>query len=325
MTIRQFIGIIAGLVLAVTMARAEDAHPRQLVITRTASLDVPSFSHFGLPVPDNDDDLFFHLGDVFTDATIMKLAHSSWEPTLYKLPADIQHDKYVFYEFAVTPSGELWILANRGPELLAAEFDSHGQMTAKSILDLSLTDVKINDFAALDNDVLFFAGATVGKDAGRPFAALVDGASGKSIRTWHDVFSSAKAGTKGAVPVHAGNASVGDDGNIYLLNESEVVAINTAGEIVRRVKFVKPGQSLIPFLVRASAGYAAVWLRTAPHNDHGFEMSYLVLDLSSGKTMGWYAPPPDLKAPAMSFSRNNGFEFLVGKNGRLNLTRAELR
>jgi hypothetical protein len=255
----------------------------------------------------------------------MKLTHSSWERTLYKLPSDLQEGKYVFYEFAVSPSGEVWILVNRGPDLLAAEFDSNAQMTTKSALDLSLADVTITDFAVLDNDVLFLAGGTVGKDAGHPFAALVNGGTGKNIRMWHDVFPAAKTSAKDAVPIHAGNASVGDDGNIYLLNESEVVAISPAGEIVKRVKFVKPDQSLIPFVVRASSGYAAVWLQTPPHKDHTFEMTYLVIDLSSGKTLGWYAPPAEIRAPAMSFSRNNGFEFLIGKHGKWTLTEADLR
>lgn len=309
-----------------TQKTYKDAQLRELVITESKQTDVSGFSYYGLPLSDKDGDLFFHLGgDLFTNATIVKLSHSSLERTLYRLPSDLQQDKYVFYEFAVGPSGDLWILANAGPDLLVVVFGSDGQETGRAKLALSLADVNITDFAPLDNDVLFFAGATVGKDAGHPFATLVDGGTGKSIRTWHDVFPAAKTGAKDTVPIHAGNASVGDDGNIYLLYESEVLAISPAGEIVKRIKFVKPDQALNPVIVRASSGYAAVWLQTPPRNDHTFEMSYLVLDLSSGKTLGWYAPPPEIRAPAMSFSRDNGFEFLIGKHGKWNLTEADLR
>lgn len=323
---RILVAAIVLTVLGCPAVNAGDTQPRQLVVSESKQIDVPLFSQYGFTLADNDGDLFFHLGgDVYTDATIMKLNHSSWEPKLYKLPSDLQQDKYVFFEFAVSPSGELCILANRGSDLLVAEFDSNAQMTSKSALDLSLADVNITDFAALDNDVLFFAGATIGKGAGHPFAALVDGGTGKSIRMWRDVFPAAKTGAKDTVPIQAGNASVGDDGNIYLVHQSGIVAISPAGEIVKRVKFVKPDQSLIPFLVHASSGYAAVWLQTPPQKDHTFEVSYLVLDLSIGKTLGWYVPPAEIRVPAISFSRNNGFEFLVAKHGKFNLTEADLR
>ncbi|HZQ19835.1 MAG TPA: hypothetical protein VFA90_14035 [Terriglobales bacterium] len=322
---RLFFHILASallIALACLSSQAGDLQTRQLVVTASKQTDAPAFSHYGLALSDNNGDLFFHVGgDVFTNATIMKLAHSSLERTLYKLPSDLQQTKYQFYEFAVSPTGDLWMLANAGPAVSVVAFDSDGQESGRTKLDISLADVNITDLTAFDNDLLFFAGATIGKDAGHPFAALVNGGTGKTIRMWHDVFPAAKD----AVPIHAGNASVGDDGNVYLLNESEVVAISPAGEVIKRVKFVKPDQTLIPFLVRASSGYAAVWLRTPPQKDHTLEVSYVVLDLSSGKTLGWYAPPADIRVPAMSFSRNNGFEFLVAKHGKLNLIEADLR
>ena len=322
---KLFMGTISLTLLTLLAAQAGDVQARPMIVTTSRQTDVPIFPYYGPPLADKNGDLFFHLGgSLFTDATLMKLSHSSWEPTLYKLPADVQHDKYVFYEFAVSPSGELWILANRGPDLLVAGFDSNGQMTSKSAMDLSLADVDIADVVALDNNVLFCYGVTVGKGPGHSFAALFDGTTGKNIRMLRDVFTSVKPGVKEPVWVHSGIASIGDDGNIYLLHESEVVAISPAGEIVKRIKFVKPIQGLIPIIVRASSGYVAIWLHS-PLKDGQSKNSYLVLDLSSGKTLGWYLPPTEIKAPAMTFSRTNGFEFLVDKNGKWNLMDAELR
>src|SRR5581483_5709628 len=321
---RVFVGNLALVVLAYLYSYAGALPTRQLVVTRSTSTNVPFFPYYGPPISDKDGDLFFHLGgDQYTNATLMRLAHSSWEPTLYKLPTDLQQTKYQFYEFAVSPSGDLWMVLNAGPDLLAVGFDSSGQETGRTKLELSLTDVDIADVVALGNDVLFCYGVTVGKDAGHSFAAFLDSTTGKNIRMRRDIFTSAKAGVKEQPWVHSGVASLGDDGNIYVLRESEVLAISPAGEVVKRIKFIKPIQNLTPISVRASLGYAAVWLNST--REGRSENSYLVLDLSSGKTLGWYVPPPEIKAPAMSFSRNDGFEFLVIKNGKLSVTEADLR
>jgi len=305
-------------------AGATDA-ARQLHISEAKALDVPLFPFYGIPVSDSEGDLFFHLGgDLYTNATIMRLDHSSWKPSLYKLPSEVQQAKYLFYHFTVTPSGEVWMLANAGPDLLVVSFESDGQESAATKLDLSLLDVDIMDFAALDNGSLLLAGVTVGKDAGRPFAALFDGGTGKSIRNLTNAYPRVDDKDEKA-KLHAGNASVGDDGNIYLLHESEIIVISAGGEIVNRISFKRPGHDLIPTSVRVSSGYAAVWLRTPPREDHRFDVTYEVVDLSDGKTVGWYQPPAEIRMSAMGFSRSDGFRFLVAKDGHLNLVEANLR
>lgn len=224
----------------------------------------------------------------------------------------------------MSPSGTLWVLANAGPELSAISYSSDGQAKGKVELDLSLGEFNITDFAALENDVLFLAGLTVGNSGGRSFAALLDGDSGKRIRIMRDTFPPEDA-TKKSTPIHRGGISAGNDGNVYLLHNTEILAINPAGEIVRRTSFEKPDANLLPVHLMVSSGYAAVWLRTPPRADRHFETTYLVVDTYNANPATWYAPPPEVRMPAASFSRNGGFQFLQSEKGHYKLITAELR
>lgn len=316
--------VLAGMMLGFAVAATDDK-PRPLQVSATKVLNVPLFSAYGLPISDQDGDLFFHLGgSSYTDATIMKLSHSSSEPTLYKLPSDVQ-EKYSFYEFAVSASGEVWMLANAGQELLVVDFDSNGQVKGKTNLDLSLGEINITDFAAFEDDVLFVAGVSVSKaKKGHSFIGLFDGGTGGKIRSLRGLFSPDDTSKK-QVSIHEGDAVAGDDGNIYLLHETRIIAISPAGQIVKRVSFEKPASSLLAIHLMVSSGDAAIWLRTPSKEDHKFETTYLIVDLQNGTPVGWYAPPPEVTMPATGFSRNSGFEFLQGEKGQWKRITAELR
>lgn len=286
---------------------------------------MPGFSAHGLPLSDRDGDLFFHLGNApFMDATIMKLSNGSSEPTLYKLPPELQKN-YSFYAFTVSPSGDLWILANSGPKLIAASFDSSGEVSEKTELALSLDRVNIADFAALANDVLFISGTTVGKSAGQPFTGLFDGGSGKAIKILPNFFSP-QAHIQGQMTIHQGDATVGADGNLYFLHGPRILVISPAGQIQKRISFIEPSPDLLPVHLVVSSGDAAIWLMTPPKKtDNRIKTSYLVLDLYSGNTVGWYSNPPEIENPAVTFSRNDGFGFLKMQQGQFQLVSAQLQ
>lgn len=318
--------MLALLLLAATPISAfsgTDEKPRPLQITASTSSGVPLITAWGFPLNDNHGDFFFQLDSM----TIMKISHSSFETMLYKLPADV-HDSHEFFKFAVTPSGEPWILASAGPELLAVHFDSKGEVAGKATLPMAFDRLRIDDFAVLDNDALFLSGVTTEKNpykAGRSFIGLFDGRNGREIRILRDSVSPDKTSLKQRQEVpHDGAVCAADDGNIYLLHESEIIGINPAGEILRRVSFEKPMRDLIGAQLKVSAGLAAIWLITPPKEGH-FQTTYLVVSLDDQNTLGWYAAPPGMQLPAMRFSRNHGFEFLQPSKGVYQLITAEMR
>lgn len=72
-------------------AGTSEVKPRELHISEVKALDVPIFPAYGYTLADEDGDFFFHLGgSPFTNATIMKLSHSSWDPTLFRLPSELK-------------------------------------------------------------------------------------------------------------------------------------------------------------------------------------------------------------------------------------------
>lgn len=317
--------LLSYLVISLLGIGILDLGPRPLRVSSTKSLNVPAFSAYGLPLTDHDGDLFFHLGGApFMNATIMKLSYGSYEPTLYRLPPEIQN-KYSFYAFTVSPSGEVWMLANSGPKLIVANFDSSGELSEKTELALSLDRVDIRDFAALATNVIFISGMTVGKTAGESFAGLFDGNSGKTIKLFQNPFSP-EAHVEGQVAIHPGDATVGDDGNFYLLHEAQIIVVSPTGQIHKRISFTKPAPDLLPVHLVVSSGSAAIWLETPPtKQDPRVKTSYLVLDLYSGNTVGWYSNPPELEIPAASFSRNDGFDFLKMQKGQFQFITAQLQ
>jgi len=302
----------------------EATTPRELQVSSSKVIGVPLFPAYGFTLADKAGDLFFHLGGgSFSNATIMKLSHSSYEPTLYTPPAEIQHS-YNFYQFSVSPDGTLWMLLNAGPELMAASFGSDGEMKGKSTLKLSLDEVNVKDFAALSNGTLFLSGLGLGKNKGRSVSFLLNGDSGEEVRQI-DADIVPEDLPKSGVAIHQGDACVGDDGNLYLLHDRQILIINAAGKVVGRVAFDKPLSTLLPVHIIVSSGYAAIWLNTAPNDSHHFETSYLVVDINNREPATWYSAPSGVRIAAVDFSRTDGFEFLVGEKGQYKVLTAELR
>ena len=108
------------------------------------------------------------------------------------MPSEI-HDSYTFYEFTVSPSGEVWMLVNADPELMVVRFDSKGEMAGKTELAVSLDQINVTDFAALENDVLFLEGIGSGKKAGElsghAFVGFFNGNTGKQILILRDILA----------------------------------------------------------------------------------------------------------------------------------------
>jgi len=302
--------------------------PKVFPVSSAKELGIPFFPSFGFPQSDRDGDLFFHVGaGVYSDATLLKLSHSSWDPTLFKLPAELARD-YNFYDYSVSPAGDVWMLANsEEPGFLAVEFDKSGQVKEQTHLDIAIDEIDIGEFAALDNSVLLMSGVYGAKAApglrGHSLLALFDGSSGKKLRDVQDPFRPADPAEKPAA-MHEGAMVAAPDSNIYLLHQSQILVVNAGGEVTRRISFKKPKPGLLAANLSVSTGRAAVWLSEVDKTNH-VVLSFLVLDLATGKPLGWYSAPDSGNALSIGFSDTNSLAFLGRKEGKLVLIEAAVQ
>ncbi|MGH9566300.1 MAG: hypothetical protein ACRD4I_09975, partial [Candidatus Angelobacter sp.] len=123
--------------------------------------------------------------------------------------------------------------------------------------------------------------------------------------------------------LQSGAATLGSDGNIYLLRNSDVVVISQSGEILRRLLFEKTPSDAVPTKIVYSGGLLAIFLSKSA--EPFIMRRYLILDSLSGEQRGFYTPSKDTSGNDVCFSRKEGFTFLHNSKGTLYLISAELR
>ncbi|MGA9039078.1 MAG: hypothetical protein WB421_00960 [Terriglobales bacterium] len=277
-----------------------------------------------MALSDSDGNVFIH-PDPFQDPQVLKISPKSSTTLLYKIPNDAS-SSLAFYDFNVTPSGTVWILANpfAKAELRAFKFDSGGSVKSSVTLEVP-AGVQIKNFLALENDFLLVAGFYTDKAPaslhGHSFAGLFDD-SGKVVRDLKDSLSPVDLATVNKGPYEGGSAA-GEDGNAYLLDDNKIIVLSPGGEITQRIHFVKPLPELKVEGLYVSGGEAAVILGRVNKN-HSVEKSFLVLDLSSGDTLGWYSLGEDVHYGVVGFSRNEGFTFYSNDHGFIKILKAPL-
>src|SRR5271168_4403603 len=132
-------------------------HPKILQPVAEKTLTELARGFFGMALSDADGNVFVH-PDPFQDPQVLKISAKSSTTLVFKVPNDAA-SSLAFYDFNVTPSGTVWILANpfANAELRAFKFDSGGSV--KSSVELEVpAGVQIRNFLALENDFLLVAG-----------------------------------------------------------------------------------------------------------------------------------------------------------------------
>jgi hypothetical protein len=317
--------IATGQVKPVAQASAKvGPQPTVLHASSEKLLNVPAFGFFGSPQSDADGDVFIHPAP-FQEVNILKVSPSSG-PIAYKLPPD-RADKMSFYDFSVTPSGTVWVLANAAgsPELQAIEFDAKGEMKTPIQIQMS-EQLEVNRFLVLDTGAILIAGFYTDKAPqhlrGHSLLGLFDN-SGRMIRNLGDNFSPVDLATVHNAP-QQGGCVAGDDGNAYIMDADKILVISPGGEITRRVVLHKPSPEALPMGLYVSKGQAAIKLAT-PRADHSGDASLLVIDLATGEDLGWYVLEKDAAYGDVGFSRDEGFTFFGNEQGKIKLVKAALR
>lgn len=306
---------------------AEPVSPRVLQVGSSQSWDVPSFRFYGAAQSDKDGNLFFHVdAGSYRRPVILKLAHNSGDPTLYTV-ADEDQQSIIFGEFSVTPLGQVVLLGQATDgKTYAIRFSSKGAPTSKTALEFP-EHMSIESFVAFESGSMvlsaFYLPDAPAELRGKSFMALFD-ESGRIKRKLNGELSSVDLNNV-FHRLREGNATLGPDGNLYLLTPDKVIVISESGEIVRRIKYEKPAGGTAS-QISVSRNLLAIWLlKEGPQKQVSSE--YLVLDLSTGKPLGFYIPGEEFAKAgiAVSFSYKEGFTFFDTGSGHVKLLSAPLQ
>jgi hypothetical protein len=324
----MWMAVLAIAFALVPGAEGPDTLPsaRVLQVGSTQSMEAPPFSFYGPAQSDKAGNLFFHINaGSYRRPVVLKLDRGSGDPTLYSLD-DTDMQKAVFQEFSVTPAGQVSILCQKTDgKFYVLRFSSKGTLLEKIPMDLP-EQLSLESLAAFDSGTFLLSGFYLG-DApaelrGKGFMALFD-ESGKMRKK----FSGAESVELKTVSqrISQGGATVGPDGNIYLLQANQVLVIAESGKIIRRIRYQKPGGASAA-KIAVSQNLVSIWLLKVGEKKN-VTADYLVLDLFTGKPFGYYVAGQELgsAAIAVSFTSHEGFTFFDTQNGHVDLISAPLR
>lgn len=292
-------------------------------------LEAPAFPIMGSAQCDKYGNMYFHVGNDFSNTDILRLAPDGKEGARFKLAGEFAN-KTNFASYSVSPEGEVYVFAGLQEkwEPLLFHFDSKGEAGTPVKVDLP-EQVVDDDIMAFDSGAIFFWGhydePAPEKLRGQPYVALVD-PSGRTILRLRSLPIS-QIEEASLSDVHEGGGTVAEDGNLYFLSKQDIVVISQTGNVIRRLRFEKPDPKSTAIGIRVSAGLAAIVLAIPlPDVKHGVKLAYLVVDTFSGDVRGYYELPDNLRsARDVCFSRKEGLSFIGPESGQMKLITAPLR
>ena len=117
-----------------------------------------------------------------------------------------------------------------------------------------------------------------------------------------------------APPAHhipEGAATIGKDGNAYLLSSDKVYVISASGQIQKKIPLAKPDGGFSAMGLQYSEGLLVVSFAKQGKPEALFQ--YAVLNASTGAPLGLYAPTGETGNTNVCFSRREGFLFCYGQ------------
>lgn len=318
------------LALLMSGLAAQDASlqlsPRPLKASSIKKLEVPSYGTFGQPQCDDNSSIYEHLATgSYRNTVILRTSFSGTESTLYKLPDEFAQST-AFTDFSVTPDGNVTVLVeNEQGHSVRFDFDGDGNVTSHSQLELT-EQVRGDNIAVFPNGTLLFSGhyrPSAPPDLrGKRYMGVFQ-ASGKLLRK---LDLSGVGDIKLDRPpayIPEGGATIGRDGNVYLLTPDKVLVISASGVIQKKIPFTKPDPEFSAVALQYSEGLVAISFGKQRKSEAIFR--YLVVNASSGEPLGLFEPTEETGNNNVCFSRRDGFLFVTVKNDRLHIVTAPLR
>jgi hypothetical protein len=301
-------------------------HPIRLEISKSRTLDVPSFGSFGDAQSDEDGNLYFHAATRhYIDSVVLGIYAEKSQPVVFALPDEFTQ-KTAFAAFYVTRSGKVYILAEdkelkARPRIFA--FDDDGQLGSKTEVETA-KGVRVRTLSVFDRSGnMFISGyydsSAMPEQQGKGYAALV-APSGKILRELRNT-GGVDLKKIGESPAEA-SSFIGDDGNLYLLTGNKIRVLQESGQLLRTIEVRKPSEDCFATKLIVSQGIAAVWLDVNPKEGEALELQFETIDVSSGHVIGLYYPDETLGNKAVNFTRQDGFVFLDSDKGKVRLLTA---
>jgi hypothetical protein len=147
--------------------------------------------------------------------------------------------------------------------------------------------------------------------------------SGKLLKQLDRLREKAKLDSAGPGRFAEGAATIGRDGNVYLLATNKVLVISPSGKLKREISFVKPASEFSAITVQYSDGLLAISF--AKPEQPAILYQYLVVNASDGSPLGLYETTDETGNNNVCFSRHDGFLFMTFEHDRVKLITAALR
>ena len=300
--------------------------PRPLKATHVAELPVPAFGAYGDAQCDGNFAIYYHLAtNRYGRTVLLRFSQSGNESTLYKLPDEFA-ESTDFVDFAVTPDGDVKALViDQGFHPIIFGFDQEGNVNSHRRLEAP-EYITAKHISIFPNGTIFFSGY-YRSDAP---AALVGKAyiglfhpSGKLLKQLESLREKAKVAPPEPGRFAAGAATIGRDGNVYLLTANSVLVISPSGKLKKEIPFTKPGSDFSAVTLQYSEGLLAISFAKPEQPEILYQ--YLVVNASDGSPLGLYETTEETGNDNVCFSRHDGFLFTTIEHGRVKLITAALR
>ena len=279
---------------------------------------------------DSSGNVYFHLvarkGPL---ATILRLSPDGKDEKLFSLPEDYAKKGHVsFTDYSVSPDGKVFMLLGIGQQMYVFRFDSDGDLDKAIPIDILKEGLGVFNIAGFNSGTALLFGSydsRVPADLrGKGYVATLDRADHLSVMPPPSLSSLDPED----IMQHEGVSA--EDGNAYFIAGDEILAISEAGDIVRRIRLEKPDPKAAATSVRVSGNWALVDLATPVQGDAKLGEAgtqvfsrFILLDTSSGETLGFYELPKDLSgASEVCFSENEGLKFMHWENRKMKFFKA---
>jgi len=242
-------------------------------------------------------------------------------------------------DFAVGDSGEVYeLLSARKNRSFLVAFRADGEVDEKAEIAIG-RPLNLSHIVALAGGRVFvsgsLAGDELGRNAGKPFNAILDD-GGNLIReiTLKDDASPKEAKTADpngdANPaVRWGRAVGGDDGNIYVMRQGApavVYVVSPGGGLVRKLKIASPLEKAQAIDLRVNRGRLAIEF-SLPDAPDVSDTRIRVADAYTGRSIADYAITPQMSEAVACYQNdgNDRFTFLGSTDGWPAIVQASAR
>jgi len=267
---------------------------------------------------DLDGNLYFHLDT----NEVMFISANGNESHKFTLSDD---EKSGFQNFALSPSGDLYVLTLVNGEYQIVTFDDDGM--PRHPVTLQVADHIFNDkFLAFDDGTVLFRGlfdeGAPSKMQGKSYTALFE-PSGKLRKQLSTIAADDLPDVKKLGEARDGAVATGEDGNAYVLTSKGINVISENGLLVRHFDVQKPDPKSLEYKIYVSGGTIALVLIPS-ESTRITRADFLLLDATTGEPFGLYSTSPEIGPRDVCYSRQEGFTFLRRKQGQETLIKAPL-